>query len=281
MLEAWASAPLRARLFNGMYLLLLAMAFCACCVAFGAELFHAQSVVDAASSPTLPPRTFRFYHDHIAVQTAASLPFTAMIGLQGDNDCGDGGRVLVAFSALCFVLLLPALALSALRALSLPLSCVAHPRQSLLVELLLCACALPLYLTGMASYGALCYSAFQDSAAWRDVRATGFAYTIVGFFWLALAGGMGLAIRKDEDCWLGVGGDGAFGSTRTQRGHDPQRDAVDRGAGAEAEPIEVEDSVTTTRHSRAEGKAKGKARAKNYVSNVIDYTTYSYQHVDE
>ena len=320
MLEAWSVAPLRARVYAALYLLLQLMSLAGCCVAFGAPLFYAQSADELASDSPSPAPRYHFYHDHLTSSASPStrLPFSYLDRLSGSNHCAPGGRVLVAFSSLSFLLLLSSLLLSTLRLLSTPLPSLPHPRQSLLLELSLLSLSSPLYLISLTSYASMCYHHIFDSAAFVDTRATGFAYHIAGFFAQLLAVGVGLVVRRDEESWLGVGGDGRYGVTRgkgveggmrkeTTGGREGR--AGEEGVGKDAAPDVVvfdsrvgdvsyqqsDEGTVADAGAPVQGaavapamaplKGKRKPKARNYAAYAdrrqLDYATYSYQAAEQ
>ena len=320
MLEAWRAAPLRGKVYGSLYLLLLLLAITACCVPFGARLFHVQSSDEVSHYSPDPAPTYHFYYDRIETPSG-SVPFSAMDAIEGSNRCPDGGRLLVAFASLSFLLLLVPFSLALLRTLSLSPSSIPHPRQSLLVELIFAVLALPLYLIALTTYASLCYAPFQESSRFFDVRATGFAFHIVGFFLLLLSIPLAVVIRKDEGTWLGVGGDGGYGVTREVTGDGGREGFGGKGRGkgrsrrerevevkeVEVAPVGVDELSGIAGVSYQQGglelggvseverpvpvrpKGKAKPRAKNYESGAVsvdhryvDYTThsYSYQNVD-
>ena len=306
MFEAWSAAPDRAKLFNVLYIVLLLLPFTACCVAFGAELFRTQSK-DPLSNGQLP--TYRFFTSH-AESDLGSHSFADLNkgDPSGANYCTDAGRAFIAFYSLAFILLLPALALAALRIASVPLYWLPHPRHSLLLELGCSCVAVPLQLVGLAVYGGVCYSHFYNDSGYTNTVATGYAFVIVSFFALIGAVVTAIGIRRQEACWLGIGGDGLYGRTRGagaggRGGTEYKEDlsgfgASDSSSGGtiaadeedrkQQPTISSSSSSSTTaaaasvesEDSRKSSKSRGvpKPKARNY--DPQQYATYSYQNVD-
>ena len=269
MLEAWSSAPLRAKCLNLASLFLTFLAFISCCVSFGAELFVAQST-DLSQAGQLV--TFHFYHDRIESELGHSY-FADMNLYHGYNRCTDGGRTLVAFAALAFLTLLATLTLATSRILSLPIVQLPLPGRSLRVELVLSAVSAPLLLLSVALYGSWCYQSFQGSVYFENVRATGYVFSIVGVLVQVLQLGVCWLLKADERCWLGIAEGSAYWTSKARGEGDGYQEeklsGFEEGDGAsdvdEEEADKKEDEEDERRRKRSRSKShrhKGKHRSK-------------------
>ena len=271
MLEAWSAATLRVKCLNLTSLLLTFLAFLSCCISFGAELFTAQS-----TDTSLPQQlVFHFYHDRVESRLGYSH-FADLYQYRGDNNCTNGGRVLVAFAALAFITTLALLTLTLCRILSPPLRWLPPPSVSLRIELWLSVLSAPLLLLSVAPYASLCYQSFQSNRYFVNVRATGYGYSIAGV--LIGVGQMGVCwvVRRDERCWLGVvEGSSEYWSSKARGEGDgyqeeklsgfEEREKRARGA-VEADEDDRKEEEEDRRHKRGRSKShriKGKHHNKH------------------
>lgn len=194
----WKLAPMRARLFNGIYMLLAMLAWASCIVAFSAELFRCQqSDIDT-------PHTYHFYYDRIET-VLGHLSFGDMNPILNEvNGCTAGGRLLVGFDAVAFIGLTLALVLAGARIAGLHAHQLPSPRQSLFFETILSVLATGSMFLALTTYGAKCYHDFQASPKFTEVRATGYAYVIVGFFMMLVGNALLTLVKRDPPCWLGA-----------------------------------------------------------------------------
>lgn len=291
MLEAWSTAPVRAKCLNLTSLLLTLLTFISCCVSFGAELFTAQST-HPSLPPHLTPLTLHFYYDRIESRLGHSH-FADMYQYDGDNRCTDGGRTLVAFTALAFLALTASLALTATRILSAQLRWLPLPRQSTSGELYLSAVSGVLLLLSVALYGSLCYRPFQSNVRFVNVRATGYGYSIGGVLFAVAQLGVCWVVRRDEQCWLGVAEGSEYWTNKARGDSDGYQEEKlsgfeerERASGSVEEgEVDEEEVEEERRHKRSRSKShrttKGrpqKVRTKMIAMHAIDpHYNYTYQ----
>ena len=268
MLEAWSTAPLRAKCLNLTSLLLSFLTFTSCCISFGGELFTAQ--LTHTPSTTLPSHlTLHFYYDRIESPLGHSN-FADMLKYGGANRCTDGGRTLVTFAALAFIAVTATLALAACRIASVPLRWLPPPEQSLRVEWYASAVTAPLLLLSVALYGSLCYQPFQTNPSYVNVRATGYGFSIGGVLFAVAQLAVCWLVRRDEVCWLGVAEGSEYWTSKARGESDGYQEeklsGFEESEGKERGGEVDEEEEDERRHKRARSKShrtvKGKHRGK-------------------
>ena len=290
MWEAWSKAPFRARFLNLFSLLLIILTFLSCCVSFGAELFTGQSI-----DPKLPSQlTFHFYHDRVESELGHAH-FADMYRYRGNNSCTDGGRLLVAFAAVAFCTLTAVLALAVCRIASVPIAAVQLPvpGRSVRLEWSLSVLCVPLLLLSVSCYGSLCYQPFQTNGEFNNVRATGYAYSTLGVFCAVMQMGVGWALRRDEQCWLGIAEDSAHWTNKALGKSDSYRqeklsgfeegssdaEEGDREGGEEEEVADQERQPKRSRHKSHKVRGKHGGKRMKIEMRPID-PNYNYTYTD-
>ena len=189
-----------AKVLNLLCLLCTFLAFVGCCVGFAGGLF---TVSFPAGDGTAHWTFFQSY-----LQTEANRIEYSGAQCNGDveslcNSCKNGGRGFLATQVIAFIVLLGLLACTTLRvAGGVAIHALAHPAHSLLLESWSALLACLAYFLGVVVWGSSCYKSAQATDDWT-VHMTGFAFTILCFFFLFIELLLLWAIRKDHALHLG------------------------------------------------------------------------------
>jgi hypothetical protein len=119
------------------------------------------------------------------------------------STCSSGGKGFLAMQVLAFLVLLALQCITTFRIFGgVAISALAHPSRSILVESWAALVACLFYFLSVVTFGSSCYRSAQTTDGFT-VTTSGFAFTIVCFFFLFVELLLFYFIRTDERCHLG------------------------------------------------------------------------------
>jgi len=187
-----AVRPLKALILHGSFLLLQFLSWISTIIVF-------SSIIHTATFDSYS-KAYCFW-DHVE-ENGMSYSYEDYMLFQNINlgikNCQNAGKGLVAMQSLAFITLITTMFLTVIRSIgktdAVPF--IRTNTKSVFVEACLSGASSLLFFISLLIWGSGCYSTFQ-SVSNAQVRAVGFAFTIVCFFFLMISTAIIFFIRKD------------------------------------------------------------------------------------